>query len=125
MHSEFACHIGLRGKYFCRACWVKGSDAQDGANLPNIPDDNTPENSPAPSVPASEDSFENAPPTPPQQPTFENPLPPLVSVPPPTSSTPNVHAPKRGKYKESMTAMFNRISAFVKVFNCDFEQRYW
>ncbi|KAJ6574068.1 hypothetical protein B0H19DRAFT_1208170 [Mycena capillaripes] len=29
MQSEFACHIGLRGKYFCRACWVKGSDAMD------------------------------------------------------------------------------------------------
>lgn len=27
MQSEFACHIGLRGKFFCRACWVKGSDA--------------------------------------------------------------------------------------------------
>ncbi|KAJ7164737.1 hypothetical protein C8R43DRAFT_1086158 [Mycena crocata] len=29
MQSEFACHIGLKGKYFCRACWVKGSDALD------------------------------------------------------------------------------------------------
>ncbi|KAJ7857099.1 hypothetical protein B0H14DRAFT_2578514 [Mycena olivaceomarginata] len=29
MQSEFACHIGLRGKYFCRACWVKGSDSLD------------------------------------------------------------------------------------------------
>lgn len=29
MQSEFACHIGLRGKFFCRACWVKGHDAQD------------------------------------------------------------------------------------------------
>lgn len=29
MQSEFACHIGLGGKYFCRACWVKGSDALD------------------------------------------------------------------------------------------------
>jgi hypothetical protein len=27
MQSEFACHIGLKGKLFCRACWVKGSDA--------------------------------------------------------------------------------------------------
>jgi hypothetical protein len=27
MQSEFACHIGLGGKFFCRACWVKGSDA--------------------------------------------------------------------------------------------------
>ncbi|KAJ7502053.1 hypothetical protein B0H11DRAFT_1712975, partial [Mycena galericulata] len=24
MQSEFACHIGFRGKFFCRACWVKG-----------------------------------------------------------------------------------------------------
>ncbi|KAF7975989.1 hypothetical protein HWV62_8148 [Athelia sp. TMB] len=27
MQSEFACHIGLQGKFFCRACWTKGSDA--------------------------------------------------------------------------------------------------
>ncbi|CAK5266203.1 unnamed protein product [Mycena citricolor] len=24
MQSEFACHIGLHGKFFCRACWVRG-----------------------------------------------------------------------------------------------------
>ncbi|KAJ7328003.1 hypothetical protein DFH08DRAFT_967771 [Mycena albidolilacea] len=29
MQSEFACHIGLHGKYFCRACWVKGGDSLD------------------------------------------------------------------------------------------------
>lgn len=29
MQSEFACHIGLPGKLFCRACWVKGRDALD------------------------------------------------------------------------------------------------
>jgi hypothetical protein len=27
MQSELASHIGMRGKLFCRACWVKGSDA--------------------------------------------------------------------------------------------------
>ncbi|KAF9059623.1 hypothetical protein BDP27DRAFT_1238327, partial [Rhodocollybia butyracea] len=27
MQSEFACHIGLRGKYFCRVCKVKGKDS--------------------------------------------------------------------------------------------------
>lgn len=27
MQSEFACHIGLRGKFFCRVCWVKGHDS--------------------------------------------------------------------------------------------------
>lgn len=26
MQSEFACHIGLKGKLFCRACWAKGTD---------------------------------------------------------------------------------------------------
>lgn len=31
MQSEFACHIGLRGKYFCRICHVKGRDVQDEA----------------------------------------------------------------------------------------------
>ncbi|THH09088.1 hypothetical protein EW146_g8792 [Bondarzewia mesenterica] len=29
MQSELACHIGLRGKFFCRCCWVKGRDAED------------------------------------------------------------------------------------------------
>ncbi|KAJ7436385.1 hypothetical protein B0H11DRAFT_2164125 [Mycena galericulata] len=32
MQSEFACHIGLRGKFFCRACWVKGSDNAGESN---------------------------------------------------------------------------------------------
>jgi hypothetical protein len=32
MQSEFACHIGLRGKFFCRCCWVKGYDARDNAD---------------------------------------------------------------------------------------------
>ncbi|KAK1226230.1 hypothetical protein PQX77_010812 [Marasmius sp. AFHP31] len=30
MQSEFACHIGLNGKFFCRGCKVKGKDAADG-----------------------------------------------------------------------------------------------
>lgn len=29
MQSELSCHIGLTGKYFCRICYVKGSDALD------------------------------------------------------------------------------------------------
>lgn len=29
MQSELACHIGLKGKFFCRNCWVKGRDADD------------------------------------------------------------------------------------------------
>ncbi|KAI0309831.1 hypothetical protein OF83DRAFT_1179167 [Amylostereum chailletii] len=31
MQSEMACHIGLRGKFFCRCCWVKGRDAEEEA----------------------------------------------------------------------------------------------
>lgn len=26
MQSEFCCHIGLNGKYFCRICFVKGQE---------------------------------------------------------------------------------------------------
>lgn len=29
MQSEFACHSGLRSKFFCRSCWVKGKDGND------------------------------------------------------------------------------------------------
>lgn len=29
MQSELACHIGLKGKFFCRVCRVKGSDQND------------------------------------------------------------------------------------------------
>lgn len=39
MQSEFACHIGLKGKYFCRICEVKGHDSSDrrpsGADPPD------------------------------------------------------------------------------------------
>jgi hypothetical protein len=34
MQSEIACHIGLKGKFFCRNCWVKGSDAADRESSP-------------------------------------------------------------------------------------------
>lgn len=29
MQSEFVCHIGLQGKLFCQACWVKGTPETD------------------------------------------------------------------------------------------------
>ncbi|CAK5282232.1 unnamed protein product [Mycena citricolor] len=28
MQSKFACHIGLRGKFFCHACWAKGHSSE-------------------------------------------------------------------------------------------------
>ena len=56
MQSEFACHIGLQGKYFCRACWVKTRDADDDSNQPAPPAAEPPEAeaeaSPPPEAPA-------------------------------------------------------------------------
>ncbi|KAH7873932.1 uncharacterized protein C8R40DRAFT_1048559, partial [Lentinula edodes] len=34
MQSEFACHVGLAGKFFCRCCFVKGRDAEDETAVP-------------------------------------------------------------------------------------------
>ncbi|EJD48321.1 hypothetical protein AURDEDRAFT_61105 [Auricularia subglabra TFB-10046 SS5] len=35
MQSEFACHIGLRGRHFCRTCWVQGKTSEtDTDDLP-------------------------------------------------------------------------------------------
>lgn len=34
MQSELACHIGLRGKLFCRACWVSGEEADEAGFRP-------------------------------------------------------------------------------------------
>ena len=42
MQSELACHIGLKGKFFCRICEVKGPDSSDrdgGGFLPRPDDD--------------------------------------------------------------------------------------
>ena len=36
MQSEMSCHIGLRGKYFCRVCDVKGHNAQDSTSREQI-----------------------------------------------------------------------------------------
>lgn len=125
MHSEFACHIGLRGKYFCRTCMVKGSDAQDADNMPTTRDNATPDNSPRPSVDGSDVETERLinPPSPmaPQNSEPSSPVPipnPIPQAAPAAASTPlndQAHVPKRGKYQESMTAMLERVSAFIKV----------
>ncbi|KAH9945634.1 hypothetical protein B0H21DRAFT_693918 [Amylocystis lapponica] len=41
MQSEFACHIGLAGKFFCRNCWVKGHDqaSDEGSDASGAMDD--------------------------------------------------------------------------------------
>ncbi|KAF8493146.1 hypothetical protein JB92DRAFT_3234904 [Gautieria morchelliformis] len=39
MQSEFACHIGLRGKFFCQCCWVKGRVVEDDRQVDNDSED--------------------------------------------------------------------------------------
>ncbi|KAL1726516.1 hypothetical protein EV714DRAFT_219219 [Schizophyllum commune] len=51
MQSEFACHIGLRGKLFCRMCWVKGESDTHLASPPTP--EGIAETPTAPVVPAS------------------------------------------------------------------------
>ena len=102
MQSEFACHIGLRGKYFCRTCMVKGSDAADDPVLhpvdqPNETMDNpTSEMSDAGSDGASEvsDTTDQA----------------GLSGNPSTQSR-----KKRAKVVETMSSMVTRIKAFLKA----------
>jgi hypothetical protein len=110
MHSEFACHIGLRGKYFCRVCEVKGSDAADAGDIPvdnrGTPD-GTPDNSPAPSV-AGSDHVPNSP----LAQSLPLPLSPDSLNPTNTPSTPSK---AKGRYQESMNSMLIRVKAFVKV----------
>lgn len=53
MQSEFACHIGLQGKLFCRACWARGKDPADDADTGFV---NAPDLSQAESVASDLDS---------------------------------------------------------------------
>jgi hypothetical protein len=86
MQSEFACHIGLKGKLFCRACWVKGTDARAEAE-PQPP--GSPYASSHGSAAASETSEGNR-----NGQTVKG---------------------RRKKVLESMSNMVNRVKAFVKV----------
>jgi hypothetical protein len=38
MQSEFACHIGFRGNFFCRVCWVKGEPEDEDEDEGNASD---------------------------------------------------------------------------------------
>ena len=108
MHSEFACHIGLRGKFFCRSCWVKGSYVEDAGNiLRNVSRGASRDNSPAPSSAGSNANSDTA--NDPAAATTSNTLPGSGMESRPATSG------KRKKYEESYSVMFDRVSAFVKV----------
>ncbi|KAJ6543258.1 hypothetical protein DFH09DRAFT_1249389 [Mycena vulgaris] len=98
MQSEFACHIGLRGKLFCRACWVKGTDALDptGADDPLArPGGDSDAESVAGSVNGSEQSN--------------------LSDAQGRDTGSKTGKGKRKRAKETMTQMVNRIKAFVTI----------
>jgi hypothetical protein len=105
MQSEFACHIGLRGKLFCRACWVKGTDAQSepaqGSSRPNNDGSDTDVQSDSGSVAGSEGG-------------------PSVEMQEGSDQVPSVSGSKtkrrRKKALESMSSMVTRVKDFIKVF---------
>jgi hypothetical protein len=102
MQSEFACHIGLKGKLFCRACWVKGTDAQAqtepqrSGSPPASPRSNAEVTSEAGSAVGSEASDDDE-----------------EAV---ASATAGKRAKgHRKKVLESMSNMVDRVKAFIKV----------
>ncbi|KAK6992364.1 hypothetical protein R3P38DRAFT_3226215 [Favolaschia claudopus] len=102
MQSEFACHIGMRGKLFCRACWVKESDALEGeadkpqaseshAGLDDVPADSESEGEAPPSSPAGQAESD-------------------------AESDTSQTKKKRGKrVKETLEQMVDRVKSFMKV----------
>ncbi|KAK7001189.1 hypothetical protein R3P38DRAFT_3327244 [Favolaschia claudopus] len=102
MQSEFACHIGMRGKLFCRACWVKESDALGGeadkpqaseshAGLDDVPADSESEGEAPPSSPAGQAESD-------------------------AESDTSQTKKKRGKrVKETLEQMVDRVKSFMKV----------
>ncbi|KAJ3912202.1 hypothetical protein F5877DRAFT_93625 [Lentinula edodes] len=87
MQSEFACHIGLRGKFFCRTCWVKGKDAK--AENVAVPEERDTSSGDDESDTQSVDSAS-------------------------TSASKGGKRKKRKVFKESLQSMYNRVKSFVK-----------
>lgn len=117
MQSEFACHIGMRGKLFCWACWVKGSDALDVEDPSINPENNGNSDAESQVSSAGEDSEDLG------GAQSSVTVPAVVEVEEvmntnAASSVPSSSAPKKkkkGKLKESMSAMINHVTSFIKV----------
>lgn len=107
MQSEFACHMGLRAKFFCRNCWVKGRDAaansQAAHHRPAATADNSgSESEGGMSLPSLHSSYV-------QDNDGESASDASESLPQPQT---------RGqRVKESMDSMLTRVTAFLKVSN--------
>ncbi|KAK7464371.1 hypothetical protein VKT23_006538 [Stygiomarasmius scandens] len=94
MQSEFACHIGLRGKFFCRHCWVKGKDAAD-SKTPGRSDAQAPETD---ETNASDESDAAS----------------IGTAASDNSATGGKAKRKRRKTVESLKAMVDRVTNFIK-----------
>ncbi|KAJ3765406.1 hypothetical protein FB446DRAFT_795079 [Lentinula raphanica] len=106
MQSEFAGHIGLRGKYFCRVCWVKGVDAKDQES-PEFPDDDYDRGS------ARSDGEHSSGPgsdSEQSQPDTSRSASPAVTS---SNLSPNKSKSKK-KFTEGFSQMFERITSFIK-----------
>ena len=103
MQSEFACHISLKGKLFCRACWVKSTDAQ-AKIVPQQSD------SPRVSSCSSDDEMRSEVSSAGGSDASEETGNPVVSV---TSG--KKMKGRRKKVLESMSNMVDRVKAFIKV----------
>jgi hypothetical protein len=103
MQSEFACHISLKGELFCRACWVKGTDAQ-AETVPQQSD------SPHVSSRGSDDETKSEVGSAGGSDASEETSNPVVSA---TSGKKTKGC--RKKVLESMSNMVDQIKAFIKV----------
>lgn len=106
MQSEFACHIGLRGKLFCRACWVAGGKAGKDLSAPAGSDaGGTVDMSSA----GSEDDHEEA-----HSIASQTSIASGNSAVPDKTTTPQKKS-RRRKVLETFEQMRDRITAFIKV----------
>lgn len=99
MQSEFACHIGSKGKLFCRMCLVSNSASAE--NGPTVSDQTSDFTDPPASTDLSLD-----PPSPEESD--------LESSPESVASANSTTAVKKNK-SESMQGMIDRVTRFVSV----------
>ncbi|KAF9808715.1 hypothetical protein IEO21_07777 [Rhodonia placenta] len=107
MQSEFACHIGLQGKLFCRACWARGKDPADDADTGFV---NAPDLSQAESVASDLDSDVS-------EVSGRSGSDAHWSVDPPTGPSTIKKKSKRPRKRvlEGMAAMIRRVTDFIKM----------
>lgn len=113
MQSEFACHIGSMGKFFCRVCHVKGTDAKGKAPISVPIPGQDPEHIEA------DDAHTDAPQNNLVDPDHAE----DADAPPNNPNGIPAAAPGKGKKKpETLEEMIERVTRFMKVCR-DYELR--